>query len=319
MRKPFSHISSACRQFDRSVCRKELATRSIRTVRFVWRVKAARLLVYQLEEYETDRRHATLVAILLDTAATLTDEILNLHDRLTGSFFTKAKHKYEKRFAGDGKAVNDKVRLYAKVGAALIAAKEAGEDPFRAIEVIVPWDAFTASVREAEQLSRDAEFDSMVLLVDHFTQLGRYSPTVLDTFDFRASSARQDLMNAIEALREMNRSDARKVPVDAPTAFVKARWGRFVFKEGGIDRKFYELAAMSELKNVFRSGDVSVIGSRQFKDFDEYLIPRTTFDDQHRENRLGLVVEASAAAYQIRIQDSFIRSYAFMQRPYLPP
>lgn len=95
--------------------------------------------VYQIEEYETDRRHATLVAILLDTAATLTDEILNLHDRLIGSFFTKAKHKYEKRFAAEGKAVNDKVRLYAKVGAALIAAKEAGTDPFQAIEAIVPW------------------------------------------------------------------------------------------------------------------------------------------------------------------------------------
>ncbi|MEM5461154.1 hypothetical protein VSR69_41150 [Paraburkholderia phytofirmans] len=80
--------------------------------------------VYQIEGYETDRRHATLVAILLDTAATLTDEILNLHDRLIGSFFTKAKHKYKKHFAAEGNAVNDKVRLYAKVGAALIAAKE---------------------------------------------------------------------------------------------------------------------------------------------------------------------------------------------------
>jgi TnpA family transposase len=150
--------------------------------------------VYQIEEYETDRRHATLVAILLDTAATLTDEILNLHDRLIGSFFTKAKHKYEKRFAAEGKAVNDKVRLYAKVGGALIAAKETGDDPFRAIEAIFPWDTFTASVREAARLARDAEFDSTALLVDHYTQLRRYSPTFLDTFDFRAAPARQDLM-----------------------------------------------------------------------------------------------------------------------------
>ncbi len=29
--------------------------------------------VYQIQEYETERRHATLVAILIDTAATLTD------------------------------------------------------------------------------------------------------------------------------------------------------------------------------------------------------------------------------------------------------
>ena len=137
----------------------------------------------------------------------------------------------------------------------------------------------------------------MALLVDHFTQLRRYSPMFLETFDFHAASARQDLMNAIEALREMNRTDARKVPANAPTAFVKPRWARFVFKEGGVDRRFYELAAMSELKNALRSGDVSVIGSRQFKDFDEYLMSRATFDDQYRGNRLGLVVETSAAAY----------------------
>jgi hypothetical protein len=32
--------------------------------------------VYQLEEYEPDRRHATLVALMIETAATLTDEAL---------------------------------------------------------------------------------------------------------------------------------------------------------------------------------------------------------------------------------------------------
>lgn len=45
----------------------------------------------------------------------------------------------------------------------------------------------------------------MALLADHFTQLRRYSPTFPDTFDFSAASARQDLMNAIAALRETNR------------------------------------------------------------------------------------------------------------------
>lgn len=114
--------------------------------------------VYQIEEYETDRRHATLIAILLDTSASLTDEILNLHDRLIGTFFTKAKHKYEKRFAADGKAVNEKVRLYAKVGAALIVAKEEKSDPFKAIDAVVPWNVFTASVKEAQELARDTEF-----------------------------------------------------------------------------------------------------------------------------------------------------------------
>ncbi|MGC5888004.1 Tn3 family transposase, partial [Ralstonia pseudosolanacearum] len=253
--------------------------------------------VYQIEEYETDRRHATLISILLDTSASLTDEILNLHDRLIGSFFTKARHKYEKRFAADGKAVNEKVRLYAKVGTALIEAKNEKSDPFKAIEAVVPWAEFTASVKEAQELARDAEFDAMALLVDHYTQLRRYAPKLLDTFEFRGAPARQNLLDALATLREMNRTEVRKVPADAPTTFLGPRWKRFVIKDGGVDRKFYEMAVMSELKNALRSGDISVPGSRQFKDFDEYLMSRAAFDTQRRNDRLGLSAPTSARAW----------------------
>jgi hypothetical protein len=51
--------------------------------------EGAQTAVYQIQEYETSRRYATLVAILLDTTATLTDETLELHDRLIGTFFSK--------------------------------------------------------------------------------------------------------------------------------------------------------------------------------------------------------------------------------------
>jgi len=260
--------------------------------------EGAQTAVFQLQEYETERRHATLVAILIDTAATLTDEILNLHDRLIGSFFTRAKNKYSTHFAADGKALNDKVRLYARVGSALVAAKDAGLDPFKAIEEVLPWDDFARSVQEAEKLARDEEFDSLALLVDHFGQLRRYAPTLLETFDFRAGPARRELLDAVAALREMNRTDARRVPSDAPTEFIRPRWKHFVFRDdGGIDRKFYEFAVMSELKNALRSGDVWVLGSRQFKDFDEYLLPRAEVDRQRDEGRLGLPVPTAVDTY----------------------
>jgi len=260
--------------------------------------EGAQTAVYQLQEYEIERRHATLVAILIDTAATLTDEILNLHDRLIGSFFTRAKNKYSTHFAADGKALNDKVRLYARVGSALIAAKGAGHDPFKAIEEVLPWEDFAQSVAEAEKLARDEEFDSLALLVDHFGQLRRYAPMLLETFDFRAGPARRELLDAVAALREMNRTDARRVPGDAPTEFIRPRWKHFVFRDdGGIDRKFYEFAVMSELKNALRSGDVWVLGSRQFKDFDEYLLPRAEVERQRDEGRLGLPVPTAVDTY----------------------
>src|SRR3546814_11570226 len=60
------------------------------------------------------------------------------------------------------------------------------------------------------------------------------------------------------------------VPVDAPTSFIKKRWKKLVITDVGIDRRYYELCALSELKNALRSGDIWVQGSRQFKDFEDY-------------------------------------------------
>ena len=147
--------------------------------------EAGQTAVYQFKEYEQARRHGTLVALMIETAATLTDEIVDLNDRLIGSFFTKSKNKYERTFAEQGKAINDKVRLYAKVGAALIDARELGRDPFTAIEAVVPWESFSASVKEAAELARGEDFDALSLIGEHYSQLRRYPPELIETLQFR--------------------------------------------------------------------------------------------------------------------------------------
>jgi hypothetical protein len=259
--------------------------------------EGAQTAVYHLRDYEPGRRYATLVAILLDTSATLTDEILDLHDRLIGTFFAKAKHKHERAFAEAGPAINDKLRLFAQVGTALIGAREHGSDPFAAIESLMPWDAFCASVTEAKTLSRDQDFDHLGLLLDHFGQLRRYGPLFLETFTFRAAPAVQPLLDGIETLKEMNRVGARRVPDDAPVTFVRRRWARFVFADSGIDRRYYELCAMSELKNALRAGDIWVVSSRQYRDFEDYLLSADDIRRQSSDCRLGLAVSTDRRQY----------------------
>ena len=253
--------------------------------------------VFQLLDHEPVRRYATLVAILMDATATLTDETLELHDRLIGTFFNKAKHRYEQAFSADGRALNDKVRLYAKVGAALIAAKTDNTDPFVAIEAILPWEQFIASVDQAEQLSRDEAFDALTLVTNYFSTLRKYAPLFLKAFEFRGAPSAQGLLAAIATLRTMNESGARKVPPNAPIAFVPPRWARSVGTGDHIDRQYYEFCALSELKNRLRAGDIYVAGSRQFKDFEDYLLPPAVFAAQQREHRLGLNIPTDAKAY----------------------
>jgi len=64
-----------------------------------------------LAKFEPQRRYATLVALVLESMATVTDEIIELHDRIVGKLFNAAKHKHQQDFQASGEAINDKVLL----------------------------------------------------------------------------------------------------------------------------------------------------------------------------------------------------------------
>ena len=59
-----------------------------------------------------------------------------------GKLFKKAEHKHLQTFQENGKAINNKVRLYALVGQALIEAKQSAADPFSEIVSLATRRAF---------------------------------------------------------------------------------------------------------------------------------------------------------------------------------
>ena len=59
----------------------------------------------------------------------------------------------------------------------------------------------------------------------------------------------------------------------------------------------YELAALTELKNALRSGDVWVPGSRQFKDFEDYLLSPVQFAALRDAQLLPLAIDVDGERY----------------------
>lgn len=209
-----------------------------------------------LFKFGPQRRYATLVALAVEGMATVTDEIIDLHDRIMGRLFNAAKNKHQQQFQASGKAINDKVRLYGRIGQALLQAKQSGSDPFAAIESVMSWEAFAESVAEARKLAQPEDFDFLHRVGENYATVRRYAPNLFNVLTLRAAPAAKVLLDAIEVLRGMNADNARKVPANAPTGFIKKRWKKLVLAENVIDRRYYELCALSELKNSLRSGDI---------------------------------------------------------------
>lgn len=250
-----------------------------------------------LARFEPLRRYATLAAYLLDLSARLTDTTLEMHDHLIGRLFARGRKAHLAQFEQRGKDINRTVRLYATVGKTLIQARADGRDPYTALEEILPWRDYVESVDEAAEQARPDNFDYLDLLDDAYDQIHKYVPKLLDAFTFHATPTSQAVVSVVDALALVKELGRKKVPDDAPHLFVKARWEPYVFTDHGINRRYYEMCALTELRNGLRSGDISVEGSQQYRDFDAYLLPAKEWEALRDADQAPLGVPRECAVY----------------------
>ncbi len=163
-----------------------------------------------LAKFEAQRCYASLVALAIEGTATVIDEIIDLHDRILGKLFNAARNKHQQQFQASGKAINDKVRLYGRIGQALLETKQSGGDPFAAIEAVIPWDTFAASVTEAQKLAQPEDFDFLHRIGDNYATLRRYAPEFLAVLKLRAAPAAKDVLARHE--RRQRPQGARRRP-----------------------------------------------------------------------------------------------------------
>jgi TnpA family transposase len=165
--------------------------------------EGSRATPHNLKRLAAEHRYAVLVAFLLDVSAKITDELLEMHDRMMSSLLRRSENQRDEAFSRQAKSINEKVQLYATLGRALIEAKEDGNDPFEVIDSLLGWDTFTTTVEEAWGLAQPLNFDYLMFMLNRFTWLRQYTPSLIASFAFKAAPATRDLLAAIELLREL--------------------------------------------------------------------------------------------------------------------
>jgi TnpA family transposase len=246
------------------------------------------------------RRRATLVATILDTTVRLTDDGVALFDRAVGRMFRRAEAREESAILRDARALNDKVRIFAKLGTALIKAKAGGADLDGAVATAVGWEKLAASVAEAERLARPDKTDLPALAARAWPVLHRLGPVFLDTFKLRAVPAAAATLRAVELLRDAYGSDGRTWPQSLPVSFLRTGWRDAVLgaaKTGGPERRIWEAATLLTLRDRLRAGDIWVEGSRRWRAVEDQLIPPALFTVMREAGPLPVAVPATAEEY----------------------
>ncbi len=281
-----------------------------------------RLSAWRLGRFDDLQRRAMLVAFLLEMSATLTDQALDMHDRLVGQMFKRSENQQARQFLQEAKVINKNIHTYVRVGKALIAAKDDGSDPYEAITAILPWSHFVDSIAEAETLVRPEDFDYLDLVGTRYSHIRQYSRELWQTFDFEGSEATEPLRQAVQTLRELDAGDARELPASAPTEFIPKRWKSQVVTEAGLSRRYYELCVLSELRNGLRSGDIWVAESRQYRTLESYLLSDAAWQAMREAETIPVAVEVDVETYlqqrQTQLQEQLQTVHQLVAEDKLP-
>lgn len=94
---------------------------------------------------------------------------------------------------------------------------------------------------------------------------------------FSGGTAATELLQAVEILRELNATSARKVPAHAPAGFVPTRWRGYLDEaattgNSTAHRHYWELCTLLALRVGLRTGDVFVPGSCRYSDPAAFLL-----------------------------------------------
>jgi TnpA family transposase len=231
---------------------------------------------YAFRRFNESKRYALLAVFLKDLSERLVDFAVDIHDKQINTLFSKGRKKQDEIQKYNGKALNEKLNHYIDIGSALVKSRAEGLDPFHAIESVMSWDKINQSIEEAKKLTRPKNYDYIDLLHTRYNYLRKYTPALVKHLVFYSTNrSMEPLIEAVGLLKALNQTGKRFVPESAPMNFISDRWSKYLYNpDGTINRHYYEMATLSELRSKIRSGDVAVEGSRNYRSFDEYIVPK---------------------------------------------
>src|SRR5262245_39662389 len=128
---------------------------------------------------------------------------------------------------------------------------------------------------EAERMVRPLDDHYVDFFETRYGYLRQFTPAFLEAFPFLSHHSPEPLVEAVERLQQLHSTHRRIVPKEAPTDFVTIKWRPDgVNPNGQLDRPYYELWTLWELRGALRAGNVWVSSRRRYANPETYLIPK---------------------------------------------
>ncbi len=242
-----------------------------------------------LERFSAQKRTAMLICLLQDLHQDILDQILTSFQDLLTAIFRRAEQKENKQHIAHGRTLSRHIQTM-RTAVQIILDPEVPDDVVRAtVFATTPAAQLQTAYDDSGAIARPADGPAFDLLAGHYSFLRRFLPDLLVALDFAGTQAAQPVMQAIEALKRMDAEGRRRLPPGTPMAFAPAEWRAAIERESGresgrgsgtLGKHLWELCLADQMRNLLRSSDLHVPGSRQHKLWTSYLHSSSAWEER---------------------------------------
>lgn len=222
-----------------------------------------------LRDITSDRRLAILAVCATEWAAAIADAVIETHDRIVGKTWRDAKKLCDARIADARSSLQETLRSFKGLGAALLEAKGDGASLDAATEAACGWVHLERMVATAAELTDTMAADALAHVVHGYHRFRRYAPRMLRALDIHAAAVASPLIQAAKIIA----ADQKDAPRQASFLRRNSKWHRHLNSQEPDDNRLWEVAVLFQIREAFRSGDMWLRHSRRYADLKQALVP----------------------------------------------
>ena len=209
---------------------------------------------------------ATLLAFARAALVSAHDDALTVLDTLIDELVRQARLTAQRTRLRTLKDLDAAALQLSAVCARLIDPTYADAAVRPAIYAEYAVDTIAAAITQVETLARPADTTTQPELIERYTLVRRFLPTLLRTLQFEGTRAGQAVLDALAFMRSIEGQRDPDLSA-APRAVVPRVWRRFVQRSRyEVDRRAYTLCVLEQLQVALRRHDVFVTPSVQWGD-----------------------------------------------------
>jgi TnpA family transposase len=235
---------------------------------------AQRCSAHRLRELKPLHRYTVLTCFLWQVSRDTLDYMIDMHSKIMTKVYSGAENQIDEEVKKNKKNIKKSLSMLKTIGTTLLDNDIADADLRKMIFKQIKKDELKNQIMESEPLLTGKFSHVFNVVITKFNYLRQFAPALLAHLKFETESKQTNaLLKAVNILHDMNDNNKRRLPHDVPIGFIPSKLKNMVMPNGHIDRKAWECALLTAIRDEIKSGNLSVKGSKRYGQFNDFFMP----------------------------------------------